>query len=80
MSNSNFYIGYTDDINRRYEEHQKGKVKTTSKYLPVGLIFYEAYINKKDAQRREKYFKTSKGRASLRMMLSETLKDLPQTT
>jgi hypothetical protein len=35
------------------------------------LIFYEAYLNEYDAKRRESYFKSSKGRSSLKVMLAE---------
>jgi len=38
------------------------------------MIFYEAYISKKDAQRREQYLKTTKGRTTIKTMLSDTLK------
>jgi predicted GIY-YIG superfamily endonuclease len=37
------------------------------------LIFYEAYKNKYDALRREKYLKTTKGRTTLKSMLREFL-------
>lgn len=73
MNNENFYIGYTSDLKRRLAEHKSGSNNTTKKYLPVKLIFYEAYLNKKDAQRREVYFKTSKGKTTLRLMLKEYL-------
>jgi putative endonuclease len=70
---SNFYIGLTRDLRRRILEHKQGKVTSTKNRLPISLIFYEAYINKKDASRRELYFKTSKGKQTLRSMLIETL-------
>lgn len=74
MSNDKLYIGYSSNLKQRINDHKKAKVKTTKKFLPVKLIFYEAYINKKDAQRRELYFKTSKGKSTLNLMLKETLK------
>jgi len=37
------------------------------------MIFYEAYRNLKDAKRREKYFKTTKGKTTLKIMLKEYL-------
>lgn len=41
--------------------------------MPVKLIFYEAYLDKYDALRRERYFKTNKGRTTLKSMLKEFL-------
>jgi len=69
------YIGYTSNLKKRIDEHQSGKVTATKSRLPVELIFYEAYRNKYDALRREKYFKTSKGKTTLKSMLREFLKE-----
>lgn len=52
-------------------KHSKGQVIATKHRLPVELIFYEAYLNKYDALRREKYFKSSKGKTALKVMLKE---------
>ncbi len=37
----------------------------------IELIFYEAYLVKTDVQRREKYFKTTKGKRTLKLMLTD---------
>lgn len=68
-----FYIGCTNDFKRRYFEHQRGENTSTATRLPLQLIFYEAYLSKKDALRREHYFKTTKGKAILKNMLKESL-------
>ena len=68
------YTGRSDDLKRRFDEHSKGKVQATKNRRPLKLIFYEAYSDKKDAIRREKYFKTTKGKITLRIMLTESLK------
>jgi putative endonuclease len=68
-----FYIGLTNDLKRRLSEHKQGKNVSTAKRLPVKLIFYESFISEKDARRREKYFKTTKGKKTIRLMLRETL-------
>jgi putative endonuclease len=74
LKDENFYIGYTMDLKTRFMEHQKGAVASTKSRLPLQLVFYEAYRNKYDALRREKYLKTSKGKSTLRQMLKEFLK------
>ncbi len=60
-----FYIGFTENLKKRYLEHQQGRVPSTASRLPIELIFYEAYKNKYDALRREKYLKSSKGKTTL---------------
>ena len=59
------YIGYTADLKNRFAQHQRGEVESTQYRRPLELIFYEVFKDKKDAQRREKYFKTEKGKSSL---------------
>jgi len=68
------YIGYTANLEKRFSEHQKGLSAATKPYKPFELVFYEAYKSKGDAKRREEYFKTSKGKRSLRLLLKESLK------
>jgi len=63
------YIGYSSDLRNRLNKHNNGEVESTKHRRPLELIFYEAFKNKKDAQRREKYFKTDKGKSSLRQIL-----------
>lgn len=69
-----FYIGFTENLKRRIEEHKVGNTHTTKRYKEKEMIFYEAFLSEKDARRREKYFKTTKGKRALRIMLTETLK------
>ncbi len=69
----NFYIGSTNNIKRRLQEHQQGKNISTAKRLPVELIYFEAHLSKEDALRREQYFKTTKGKVTLRQMMRDFL-------
>ena len=70
---NNFYIGYSDDLRRRFKEHQEGKVKSTKHRRPLKLTCYEAYLTKNEAMRREKFLKSSDGKKDLRKRLIESL-------
>ena len=59
------YVGYTSDLRKRIKEHNQGKCFSTSYRRPLKLIYYEACLSKEDAQRREKYLKTTGGRKFL---------------
>ena len=59
------YIGYTNDINTRLNEHKNGKVFSTKSRGPLRLIYLEGCLDKQDAQRREGYLKTTGGRRFL---------------
>ncbi|MBU2592476.1 MAG: GIY-YIG nuclease family protein [Patescibacteria group bacterium] len=65
------YTGFTRSLRKRLQKHNSKEVLSTKFYDPFELIFYEAYRNKKDAKRREKYFKTTKGKTTLKSMLKE---------
>ena len=67
------YIGFTTDLQKRLKKHNSGSVKSTKPYRPWKLIFYEAYLLRKDAKRREQYLKTAKGRTTIKTMLKDTL-------
>jgi putative endonuclease len=51
------YIGSTEYLERRIEEHNKGKTKSIKHKLPVRLIYYETYLTKLLALKRENKLK-----------------------
>ena len=71
-----FYIGYTMDLERRLKEHQNGSCHTTVRMDNLKLVYFEAFICEDDARRREQYFKTTKGKKTLRLMLRESLREI----
>lgn len=76
MSNGQVYTGSTKDLKARIHEHKRGNVITTSKYLPVKLIGYEAYQLKSDAQRREKFLKTTEGKRLFQQQYRDILTEV----
>jgi putative endonuclease len=51
------YIGSTNDLKKRFSEHNNGKVQSTKRYKPWQLFYYEAYGIEKNARMREKRLK-----------------------
>ena len=47
------YIGYTEDLRRRYKEHQQ-----LERHKGWRLVYYEAYSNRQDAMQRERKLKS----------------------
>lgn len=74
LKDNKLYIGFSSNLKRRIKEHKRGGSKSTKCRLPFKLIYYEAHISEKDARRRERYFKTDKGKSTLKQMLREELK------
>ena len=65
------YIGYTAKLKERFLEHNRGLNFSTKSHRPWQLIHYEAYLNDKDAKRREEYLKTNQGSRLLKRTLKE---------
>ncbi|MFC1808432.1 GIY-YIG nuclease family protein [Candidatus Omnitrophota bacterium] len=76
LKDKRFYIGLTSNLDRRIKEHLDGKNPSTTSRRPLELIFHEVHYNKTDAARREQYFKTTKGKHTLRQMVKSRLKEL----
>ncbi len=53
VEDKGIYIGYTSDLKKRLKEHNQGKTKSIKHRIPFILIYYEAYLNKTDARKRE---------------------------
>ena len=63
------YVGSSDNVDRRIMEHNAGKSKSTRHGIPWELIYKESCQNRSEAVRRERYFKTGKGREELDRLL-----------
>ena len=73
QKDKNLYVGYTEDLKSRFEQHSKGQVISTKQRRPLELIYSEACLNKHDAMHREKYLKTSWGKQFLKNRLKSYL-------
>ena len=76
FKDNEYYIGYTNDLKRRIEEHNVGKNFSTKSRMPLKLIYFEACLNEDDAKQREKYFKSTIGRRYLSKRLQNWRKTL----
>ena len=53
-----YYCGYTNDLEKRIETHNRGKgAKYTRPRLPVVLVYYEEFETKEEAMSREWHLK-----------------------
>ena len=56
-----YYIGYTEDLERRLSEHNGGKTRSLRHRLPMKVVYTEIYQTKKEAKAREVQIKSYKG-------------------
>lgn len=60
--NDAFYIGQTDNLQQRWQEHNKGKAaEYTQKHKPVSIAHYEEYGSREEVVQREKELKSGFG-------------------
>lgn len=67
---NSWYIGQTSDLKDRLKKHNSKQVLSTKSKSPYKLIYFEGYLHRADAMRREKYLKSGAGRKKLKDRLS----------
>ncbi|MGB2698456.1 MAG: GIY-YIG nuclease family protein [Candidatus Zixiibacteriota bacterium] len=58
-----YYIGHTQDLSNRLDQHNRGASKSTRNHRPWELVYYEKFDTKKDAIKRENQIKKQKSRS-----------------
>ncbi|HMN48291.1 MAG TPA: GIY-YIG nuclease family protein [Ignavibacteriaceae bacterium] len=59
------YVGSTENVERRIDEHNRGKNRFTKGGMPWIKIHLEEYASRSEAMKREKYLKSGVGRKFL---------------
>jgi len=57
------YIGFTNKLRKRFQEHNNGESSHSSKYIPWKIEAYFALTDRKMALKLERYFKSGSGKA-----------------
>jgi len=63
------YVGSTDDIDKRLNEHNLGKCRYTNGRRPWQLVHKEQYPTRGEAMKRERFLKSGQGRKYLDKIL-----------
>ncbi len=67
-----YYIGYTENLEKRLREHNGGKTKSIKAFIPFDIIYYESYNNKPEAYKRERKIKKYKGGEAFKKLINNT--------
>ena len=68
-----WYTGYTSDLRKRFNEHNKSKHFPMMLRKPFKIIYYEMSLDKKDALAREQYLKSGMGKRYIKNRLKNYL-------
>ena len=63
------YVGITNNIERRLNEHNNGSTKSTKAYRPWKLIFKSHFSNRLEARHEEKRLKSGYGKEYLKSLI-----------
>ena len=65
-----YYVGYTNNIERRLTEHNRKKGKYTDAGIPWKLVYSENYELKNKAMERERFIKAKKSKKYIEMLIA----------
>ncbi len=66
LMDATLYVGMSEDVVKRLDEHNRGKSQFTKAHQPWDLIYSELVGTRELARKREKYYKSTVGKNYLR--------------
>ncbi len=66
LKDDRFYVGMSQNVEKRLNEHNYGKTKSTKGYRPWEIVLIEEYLDRVTARKREKYLKSGYGKQWLK--------------
>jgi len=69
---SKFYIGSTENLEKRLESHNSGLSTFTSRAIPWKLVYSEQFPNRSDSLKREKEIKGKKSRKYIEYLIEKS--------
>lgn len=70
LKDEKYYIGSTDNLEKRLIRHNKGYSRYTKNKGPFKLVYREEFASRSDAKKREYYIKSLKSRSAIEKLIS----------
>jgi putative endonuclease len=70
-ANGRYYIGSTNNLSRRLNEHNQGKVRSTKNLRPLNLAFFQEFATLIEARRTELKLKSFKNKLILKKIIQD---------
>ena len=71
IKNKRYYIGSTDNIERRMKQHNSGYVSSTKNIMPLKLVLFQKCDTLADARKLERKIKNFKRRDFIEKMIKD---------
>jgi len=68
-----YYIGTTNNIERRIQEHNNGKSKATKNRGPWNIVYTEKFRTRSQAMKREYYIKSQKSKKFIKNLVEKNI-------
>jgi len=72
-TNDRYYIGSTDDLNRRFKEHNSGQTKSTKSGLPWEIVYTNEFDDSISGLKAERCLKLLKSRSIVEGIISGSI-------
>ncbi len=72
-----YYVGSTNDLERRLADHNRGKDKFSRQGKPWQLMYFEKYETRAEAFSRERAIKKKKSRVYIEKLICSTGSEHP---
>ncbi len=70
LKNNHYYIGQTEKLAKRIQEHNLGTSRSTKSGIPWKLVYEESYDSKREAIKRETQLKKIKNRHIIEQIIA----------
>jgi putative endonuclease len=67
-----FYIGYSQNLENRVNEHNLGNTRYSKSKRPWKLVYHEIFDDKTEVIKRERFLKKQKSRAFYLKLIAQT--------
>ena len=71
QKDSSYYIGYSSNPTLRLEKHNRAKTGYTARKQPWTLLYTEAFEEKSEAIKRERFIKAQKSKVFIEKLIRE---------
>ena len=69
LKDGNLYIGFSHDVDKRLDEHNSKRVRSTQSRVPFELLYKKSVKTRIEARKKEKQLKSGSGREFLKSLM-----------